>query len=373
MNTTPVFPNASRANERAQYSNSLANKARQHRDQYFSLKTELDNWTRIMVDTPVLFWSIVNLFLAVAEIIVSWSMYEEVQSNLFNLQPVTGVTIFFGLVIVILAAVVSHLFSKSLSTPIFELEVFNFLHKNDYNKPRVEAEEIISVKRRSDLWFGVFWLFVLLTLVTLISFNRVLLMGMLNDTEYSIWQNLIPIIIVIFEVFCGIYLFYLFNRIKKTIKMKVARRKYDNLKNNCAYEAKMANESYQHAIKREEEITHTKDLKDCIFRYEKRSHDNDNYVDEIPESKSINVLITEQERPKSGVHLYGILPNRKFTNGINTNENGQANLEWIGDDDYLVGLMVNNIPIQGPYPNNSNFKISIDQIQEPKAKREWLD
>ena len=364
--STTASPNAQGANERAQSANTLAKQARSFRDTRNTHSTELKEWERIMVDSPVVLLTIAFFILAVVEIIISWKMYGEMQASILSV-PNPFLSTFMGLMVVSLGAVVSHYVAKRLSGSLFELEVFNMMHKSNHAMPRAVAEENVRVKTRKHFMIGLILFFILVVGVLAISFQRVGLMGAITGQNFGLLQKLLPVIIVTLEVFCGIYLGYFFRRMWKKKEIKKQHQQFEKTKDACAYETRICKECYDHAVQRNEQLSYNRELRDTMFRFEHRSQDNDNYVDEIPEAKNVKVLVTDEGKPMQGVHLFGLLPGREFTNGIYTSDTGQAVLEWMSDEDYLEGVMVNNRPHQGPFRNNSSIMLNIDNQKMLKA------
>lgn len=138
--TATASPNAQGANERAQSANTFAKQSRSFRDTRNTHATELREWERIMVDSPVVLCTITFFILAVVEIIISWKMYGELQASILSI-PNPLLSTFMGLMVVFLGAVVSHFVAKRLSGSLFELEVFNIIHKSGNEMPRAVAEE----------------------------------------------------------------------------------------------------------------------------------------------------------------------------------------------------------------------------------------
>ena len=360
VTSTTDRPNALGANERAQSANNLAKKARSIRDTRNTHASELREWQCIMVDSPVVLLTIAFFILALVEIIISWKMYGEMQASILSV-PNPLFSTFLGLMVVSLGAVVSHYVAKSLSNSLFELEVFNMMHKSNHAMPRAVAEENISVKKRKHFVIGLVLFFILVIGVLAMSFQRVELMGAITGQNFGLLQKMLPVIIVTLEVFCGIYLGYFFRKIWKKKANKKLHQQFEKTKNACAYETRMCKECYDYAVQRNEQLSYHRELRDTMFRFEHRSQDHDNYVDEIPEAKNVKVLVSGEGRPIQGVHLFGLLPGRECTNGIYTSYTGQAVLEWMSDEDYLEGVMVNNRPHQGPFRNNSSIMLDIDK------------
>lgn len=358
-NLNSVSLNAQGANERAQSANTFAKQARGFRDARNIRLEIIHEWERIMVDSPVVLLTIAFFILAIVEIIISWKMYGEMQASILSV-PNPFLSIFMGLMVVSLGAVVSHYVAKRLSSSLFELEVFNMRHQSNNAMPLAVAEEKVRAKTRKHFQIGMILFIILVVGVITISMQRVGLMGAVTGQSFGLLQKLLPVIIVTLEVFCGIYLGYFFKRLAQKGKIKKEHQQFEKKKEACAYSTLMTKECYDHAQQRNELMSYNRELRDTLYRFEHRSQDNDNYVDEIPEAKNIKVLITNEGKPFQGVHLFGLLPGREFTNGIYTNDSGQAVLEWISDEDYLEGVMVNNLPHQGPFRNNSNIKIDLD-------------
>lgn len=364
-NSNELSSNSKNANERAQFSNTLAKQGRGFRDDLNHLIQDFTNCEAIMVNSPVSLLTFAFFVLAIFEIIVSWKMYGELQSGILN-RPNPFLSILLGIVVVSLGAVVSHYLAKRLSSSVFELEVYNMRHRSNYQIAQAVAEEKVREKTRKHFKIGIILFVVLVVGVLSISMIRVGLMGQISGQNLGLMQQLLPVIIVALEVFCGIYLGYFFKRLYMKRKIRQLHKSFHKAKDACAYETQMCHECYHHAVDRNEKIIFNRELSNALYRFDYRSKDNDDYVDEIPIAKNIKVLVMDAGQAKRGVHLFGLLPGHEFTSAIWTNESGQAIVEWQGDQDYLESLVINNHEHQGPFRDKSNVKIDLDRPSNQK-------
>lgn len=359
-------PDAKSAMERAQSANTFAKEARTHRDQRDSLVDSLAAWEQIMIDCPVVLLTMSFFILAVVEIVISWTMYGDLQSSILS-RPNPLLSIFMGMMVVSIGAVVSHYVSKRLSSSLFELEVFNLRYRNENSMALAVAEEKVRIKTRKHFRIGLVLFTILIIGVLAISFQRVGLMSAISGKSFGLLSKLLPVIIVILEVFCGIYLGYFFRRISAKRQIVKLNKSFNKSKTACAYETHMCQECYQHSMNKGDNINYNRELRDTLYRYDRRTQDNDNYVDEIPEVKNLNMLIMNDGQIVSGVQLFGLLPDNNFTNSIWTNNQGQAVLEWQTNHDCLESLMIDRIEYPGPFKAFSSIKIDIDMPKMLKA------
>lgn len=360
LNLNSAKTNNQGAHERAQSANNFAKLGRKYRDLRDSLTEEYSAWQAIMVDCPVLMFTIAFFILGIVEIIISWQMYGDLQSSILD-RPSPFLSIFLGLMVVLLGAVVSHYVGKRISSSLFELEVFNMRHQSKYSMPLTEAQDKVRIKTRKHFQIGTLLFIILIIGVLAISFQRVALMGAITGENFGLLQKLLPVIIITLEVFTGIYLSYFFRRIALRRKIQKMNKAFEANKNACAYETRLCNDIYEHAVSRNEQVTYNRELRDTIYRFTHRSQDSDMYVDEIPETRSVKVLVMDEGHTVAGVHVFGILPGNRFTNAIWTNDVGHAVLEWQDESEFLASVMVDNCEHQGPFRANTNIKIDIDR------------
>lgn len=358
-NNTSIAGNNHAIHEKAQNANNFAKHGRQFRDIRNSLVEEYNSWESYMNDSPVLLFTLAFFFLGIVEIIISWQMYGDLQSSIFD-RPNPFLSGFLGMVIVTLGAVVSHYIGKSISSSLFNLEVYKLRHNSKYSISVSEAIDKVKSKTRKHLVIGIVIFIVLLLLVLGISFQRVALMGAISGENFGFFQKILPSIIVTLEVVSGIYLSYFFMRMLMKRKIRKQNKGFVTNKNACAYETTLCHGMYEHAMDRNEKVTYNKELNDTIYRFTKRSQDSDSYVDEIPEIRNLKVCVTNEGQVASGVHVFGILDEKKFTNAIRTNEMGQAILEWKWDNEYLVSVMVGGAPYPGPFHAYTDVILEID-------------
>lgn len=354
--------NAQEAAVRAQSSNSAALEARNARDQSNHLFSILKEWASIFMNSPLWILTILFMLSAKMEIIFSWPMYQDLMSQMFGHANSFASLIGAGFIIA-WGAYVSHLIAKAMSQAVFQYTVYNHLKFSDYSIPYAVAEEKARVERRKDLIKGIILGAILLFVVAAISWQRVWLVSVVTGDDYSLTHRILPVIAVLIEIFSGIYIGYLIRRWMTLRKAKKLHRRFSDQKEFCAYQTNMANDHYQIAREQNEKIQYSKDLNDCLYRFENRSQDRDDYVDAVPVSKKLKVVVTDENGLKAGVHLAGVLANGEYCNSVFTNEMGEGVLTWDSDTKEVLVVFTDKFQHKGPFRENATI---ILEFKAPK-------
>jgi hypothetical protein len=292
-------PFATDASEMAARANEQALAAREQRTLRDKTKHVLDNWKKIMMNAPVIPFTVIYLLAFWGEALVSWEMYRDVLAAIFpDTQPFWA-TLIMALFIGGFAAVVSHYGSKRFQQNLFELDVFNTIfitHLGDYTE-RKAREDVAEDMKKDTRWF---WIgFVMLLLVGFISFNRTILMQAAEGEEQggvvvNLFSQILPIVIVIIEVFTGFYLVYLIKLMTWTRDHKKYAAAFTQHLNATISNDRAATELAHVATHRNETILDSRHLKDALYRYE-HLNTNDDYINEVEHKEDV-------ETPKITAH-----------------------------------------------------------------------
>ncbi len=345
--------------ERATISNEKAKDGRFHREERNHRNDVLDGWKRIMMNSPITLAMIVFIISCAAEIMVSWEMYRELLSSISE-NPHWGLSLLIGLFIVGFAAVVSHFLSKAMSKSLRDWEVYNVRKFAETDMPQARAEEMVAADTRKDFIVGGIGLVLLLSIVALISWQRVFMQSELNEADYSFFHKILPVVIVLVEVISGIYLVFVWTRFIWKKKSASQHKKFAAEKAACAYNTQLAVDLYNKASELGERVSYNKELRDAVYRFENRSSDNDQYVDEIPPAKMLKVIVMSDGVLMAGIHVFGILANGECTNSIYSDSNGQAILLWEGDGGEIKSLYANKEEHPGPFRASSTISIDLN-------------
>lgn len=362
MKKTPTLShnsNTIEANNRSQNSNRAAKAARIAKEELNRLLAILDEWSQIFSNSSVALGTSLFMFATAMELFFSWPMYIDMMSQMTGKanNVLAGIG---GGFLVLWGAYVSHLIAKRMSPAMVEYHTFNILQNKDNKLPIAAAKEKAKIAMKRDFILGLILGILLLLIVAAISWQRVWLITDITGVDYSLMHKLLPVICVLIEIVSGIFISYLRMRIKTIIKVNKLKKRFEKEKSICAFETMMAQEYHTKAEDDGEKAVHSKELSDALFRYEHRSQDNDNYVDEIPSVKTLKIIVANQNGMLSGVHLAGVLSNGEYCNTIKTNEKGEGTLSWHGESSEMLKVYTDNIPHLGPFRENSSIRIDLN-------------
>lgn len=358
--------NAQEANGRASSSNREAKKARIAFGERNFILQILEVWARIFTNSPIGILTSLFVFSVLMEIFFSFPMYLDLMSQMTGNGNVI-LALLAALFIVFWGAYVSHLLSKKMSPSVFDYTVFNEMKFSNNAMPQAAAEEKARIATRNDLIKGLFLGIFLLVVVAAVSWQRVLLMGAITSTDYSLIHKLLPVVCVLIEIISGLYVGYLIRRFRKSHKAKRYHKQYVKAKDLCVYHTSMAHEHHNHAIAKGEKLHYSKELYDALYRYKHRSQDDDNYIDPIPTQKTLTVVVSDEQGLIHGVHLAGNLSNGEYCNSIFTDENGEGVLSWDSDAKEVLVVYVDNEQFKGPYRENSKIRIDLQRLKMIKS------
>lgn len=361
--TKRLSDNALRAEKEALVANEAANEGRTNRDRKNTYQQVNSQWKRTMSGSPVFLLTIIFLFCAIAEIVYSWEMYREFLAAFFG-DPHWSIILLLGLIIVLGAAYVSHLLSKTLSANLFSLEVFNyrFITNNGYILEE-EAVEHINNERKKDLRNGIIGTIGFLIVVALISWHRAWLMtDAMGVDDYSLIQKLLPVIIVLLEILTGIYLgIYLIPLWKNQLKIRKAHNRFKHNIRLCSKQDRLVKALIDSAYLNSEHFTPAQNVMESYYRARSRAVSSDNYLDEV-ELKRIEVVTVDKDnQPVSNVRVVGMLSNQTIVGGGISNGSGFLAISWDSQDEY-IDLIINNFTARGgPFKANSSHVVCIDE------------
>lgn len=358
MNTKDVLY---RAGLRARKASRFAQKGRNQLQRKLAYERQLQNWGQIMENAPVSLFTVIFFVSWPTEILVSFEMYKEILSSYTEIPNIIFIWL-LGSFIVGFAALTSHLLSKKISPELFRLEQYNLItpRSGHIRLLPIEATEKVKSYSLLQLGFGVISFLILVIIVGLISWQRSYLMAYSTggiENDYSLFEKILPIVIVTVEVYTGIYLGYIIKKISILIrKSLVGWRAKKNL-GKCLYETEMAYGLLEKG--REENLTLTlnKDLLDVIFRMNFRSSSAPDYLEEIMINQCRIITRTKQEFLPN-IRIVGLLNTSELTNVAYTSDQGVAIVYW-NDDCPLKALEIGGQLFEGPFKNNTTHQFEL--------------
>lgn len=356
--------NAQRAEGKAQSAHRDATEGREAKRQRDEGRNIVTEWKRIMSGSPILLLTIIFVFCACAEIVYSWEMYREFLGAFFGM-PHWTITLLLGLVIVLGAAYVSHFLSKSLSSNLFDLEVFNY--RNISKKGNILEEEAIDhvrSEKKRDLAIGLISGGILLMVVAFISWHRsILMLDATGSNDYSLIQKILPVIIVLFEILTGIYLgLYLLPRWRIEMKIHKENKSFKRHLWACSETDRLVKALMDSALLNNEYFKPSKNALSSYYRAQSRTTD-ENYLD-ITSVKQLEVTTVDATGvPKSNIRILGVTNNGQVIASGISNEGGYLILYWDSNNDQIE-LMINDFSTKkGPYQANTSHVVCIDEEQ----------
>lgn len=357
-----------KARRRASKASAFAKYAREVKEQLHEAQNTLGKWNGIMANGLITLAMVVFFISCPVEIMVSFEMYREFLAN-YSPAPSTPLVWLMGLFIVGYAALVSHYLSTTISPNLKQWEVFNALH-NDVFENRIEAEveELIEKSSKRQLMIGLGAAGILLTIVTLISWQRSLLMGQLNEVnDYSLLEKILPVIVVIVEILSGVYLAYVIKSWKLAFAIWKLKRTYDRLTSQCSSETEMAFAFAQAARYAGENIEMSKDIFDVFYRKTYLSDSDDSYVEEINVS-SCRIILQDEKEAVPDVRVLGVLSDSELTNAVYTDQFGEAVIFWRAAAP-LSAIEANGRIFHGPFKSGHTHRFNIDLSEYPNDGR----
>lgn len=355
--------NAQESISRAQTSNRAAKAARTARDERNFILQVLEDWARIFTNSPIGILTALFIFAVGMELLFSWPMYSDLMSQMLG-SANAMLSLIGGVFIVLWGAYVSHLLAKKMSPSVFDYTVYNEIKFSKNAMPQAAAEEKAHIARHRDFFKGLILGILLLVVVAAISWQRAWLMGAITGSDYSLTHKLLPVVCVLIEIISGIYIGYIIRRYREKRKAKKLHKEFLNRKDICAYETNMAHEHYQHALSTNEKVHFSKELRDTLYRFEHRSQDNDEYVNEIPVLKTLKVVVADENGMVQGIHLAGVLANGEYCNSIWTNDQGEGVLTWDNDAKEVLAVYTDNQQHRGPFRENSTIRLDLKRLKQ---------
>ncbi len=359
-------PNATTAIHEASTAAEYANTGRKHRSVFYNLRDIVSTWNDLLVNDPVTMFTTIFVICFAADILVAWEMYRDVVSYVLPTTP-TWAMFLLGVLINGFAAIVSHLFSKSKSDGLFNYEVWNLQHlTNKGEKPYEVAVREITKDKKNDLilFWGCF--VILLAIVGLASFNRSSLLSAAGQTQadYNWLQKILPIVIVIAEVFTGIYLFFVIKRLNKKLKASIERNKFLKNLHLTNEHDKIVGRLIQNAQDKGEHIDFQRNVKNALYRLQFRDLD-DKYIDEMDFNQAEFIVKNLSNNSLANIRIIGNLDGGGVTNPTYTDEEGKATIHWQTAAENILILQVGGIDLRGPFAKNQTHIVRLQIPPSP--------
>lgn len=353
-------PHSIGANKEARTAGLHAKEGRELKVRKESIAKILNAWEGIMSNAPVTIFSSIFATSFIVDIMVSWEMYRDLIGYVFDDQPFWAILL-VGLVINGIALKVSHYLGKTKSRALFDLEVWNYIHLRhggDYD-PEL-AERAIEKECRRDFISFLFWSLILVGTVASISWQRSFLLSAAGNqtADYNSFQKILPVILIIVEVFTGVFLFYVLKYAGKKINFSRIKKAFEFHLRKCGEHDQIAGRLYERAISQGEKFDIQKDLKDSIFRLKFR-HISENYLDECQFSQARFEIQINGRTQVPNMRVVGSLPDGSFTDASFTDELGKASLHWKIFYPAIEKIWVNGIEILGPFSKDTEHLIRL--------------
>lgn len=351
-----------RANRRAVSASKYFATARQHREAHQKYKYLFDKWENIIYSPEAIILTLVFVVSCPVEIMVSYEMYREMLGN-YSGDPSPVLIWLMGFFVVGMAAWVSHMLSLKLSHSIRRLEIFS-LQNNQPGLLEVEAIETINKISRKQFTRGVIFFILLIIVVGAISWQRSLLtVAATGQDTISLLDKLLPIVVVIIEVFTGIYAAYFIRFFHLRFLRKSTRKAFEKYADKGAAETQMSYILFTRAKEAEEKFELSNDIKDVLYRVTFLSEGDDHYTDEIKISQCKLIVVDQADRPVPKVKVVGLQNQSKLTIPTFTDNEGIAFLHW-NLEHPLEAIDIGGQIFEGPYFRNSTYKQEIATQQQ---------
>lgn len=268
---------AIKVEKRAENAARLAKQGRDLRQKWHLKETSVSATEDIMKGEPIAVFTGIFCLSILIEIFVSWEGYRDISSA--NAPRWAALlTPSMALIIILWAALTSFFLSKRLKTSLFELEKGRL---EGTGLGSEEAYELTFLKTQKHFKIGLITGIVLLVGVIFLSYYRIHLLEQLGKAHYSIADLLLPVLFVVLEILSGFYFGYFWFRNITLLQCKQYEKAFQNCKNQCNNEVKMAVSFYKEAKNKGEDFTPSKHLKDAIYRWNNLSIEDDDYFDPI--------------------------------------------------------------------------------------------
>lgn len=360
-------PNANAAAHEGSTAAEYANNGRKYRKDYHSQQNIITRWDNILSNDPVFLFTIIFIICFAADILVSWEMYRDVVSYVLTSTPAWAMLL-LGFLINGFAAVVSHYFSKTKSDGLFNYEVWNLqhiIHRGE--KPYEIAIRDVTKDKKNDFILFLLTSVTLIVIVGFISFNRSFLLkqGGNDEAGYNLLQKILPMVIVMAEVFTGIYLVFVLKRLLLNLKASSNKGKFLNFLHLTNEHDKIVGRLVQKANKNNEYIDIQRNVKNSLYRIKYRDL-NDSYIDDLEFNQAEFIIKGAMDNVIPNLRIVGNLTGGGQTNATYTNEEGKAEVHWQSTEEHIDSIIVGGIKLMGPF--TSNFvhvvRLEIPQIHQ---------
>lgn len=374
------FPYTSHAHETARKAAIQARLGFESKNKYFEADEILKRWYTIMVNAPVtLHNSLFAVFITV-EFMVSWEVYRDILLNIGFPVQVVGLGV--ALLCILIngwASVTGHFIGRGWSKDIHDWERWNYYFIINRGLPpgiieeNLENEKLRARKLAVRSGIVLFILVIVSVVYRTIALNKVAAGSGLLKQAQLITMAVVPLIILIGELFTGDFLWY---SLKMWRLRRRKREKFDDFfmrKNECARLDQLAVEYANGAKDKKQRIDVTGDLQKSHQRHLYRTLQKDNYLDPFEKERYVNFTFRDRgsATPLPNRQVKVVLPNQVTTDNFITDDQGKVSIRWEGEHECATSVIMDEdrewlgpfqiegeyfIDVVQPSPNGSNGK-----------------
>jgi len=343
--------------ENARIANDNAGKWNHIFPEYKNMEKVLKDWALIMGTSFIIWLCVSNLITGVVEYLVSVPIWREVLKR----APWFG-----AFAMLIIGGFISHLFSKVVSSDIFDWEL--------YELKRAEPNEDIlklKAKKNSDKWrdfiVGVVLLVGISSFVYYLSVRRVELEHEVDPTR--VWNILdwAPVgLFVLNSTFLGIYWWYVIKRFIYNWRLGKLNNQLQEHKDACVYHTEKAYNAYKDIVINKGDLSDlSEDQEQTLTRYRTKHAGDIDYCAFPKETQTQHesvFVILENEKPKKQGIVFAKTIAGKMLNPTTIDDSGMCRFIWKDDEKmgFIVSLCIDNQIINGQWNTHQINKVVIE-------------
>lgn len=265
------------------------------------LKQRQQKWEGIMVNEPVVPFSVLMCFVILADYWLGWNFYANLAAFTVNGDDAPAWSVVtIGTVVNAFVIYTSSLLGKAYSHAIQSWHLFNKVyieHDGQYSLALAEMEQKKSIDKNK-FWFTIATIIlagIMCTLTILrLSGKTAGEIGSQHTTPAAdpplsigeLQQIVFLLIVVAVEVLLSVYFEYLFKKISLDMKVRKAITKNTTHRQRCRELDEVAFTMYSEAVKRHESVEMSHDLENLILRVKRYSSSDDAYFEHLPDKSS---------------------------------------------------------------------------------------
>ncbi len=311
------------ADRLAAKANASTQNARELLTEYNQQKERLDNWKKIMSTSPVIIFTVFFIIVSITEYLFSKEIYREV-SDQFPWIVAIGL---FAAGIGISEMIAYKLDKNKRAWKKYEID-------NDPNKDNLtndEKEAEIESFTRSRFIFGVILALFLLVGIGYMSKLRVEeeIMAGIRESKFGL-MDILPVLLYLFEIIFGIYVVYLFKKIKLGLYVNKLRKKFDQTVAKVSELTRLAIRKIDDAIREDInpfEFNSSDNLHTATYRNKRFTLDNkEEYIAEAQHMEDVfNIQLFDTQNNPLEMNI-SVLTDYKITMSGSTNKDGHLSL-----------------------------------------------